>query len=451
MSENETIEPKAWPYREADMIPDGRGARERPVLFETGFGPSGLPHLGTFAEVARTDWVRRAYEEKHGGPTELYAFSDDMDGMRGVPLGMPHPDALIEHLGKPLSEVPDPFGEHESFAHHMNAKLRAFLDSFGFAYTFKSSQECYRSGAFDDALRRVVDCYDAVRGAVTRTLSDEHAADWSPFKPICASCGRVTTTRVLEVDREQYSVRYACDQRMNAKLLSWEERARGELKRAAPEAAPYWIEKIRVEGCGHEGEAPVRGGACKVGWKVDWAMRWYAFGVDYEMYGKDLIDSAKVSGEIVKILGGVKPAGMAYEWFNDEHGGSISKTKGNGLSVEQWLRYGPTESLAWFVFQNPKKAKKLYFGTIPDSADRYLTDRTKFAGQSPLERRENPVWFVDWPGHGGSGEGVGYDAEITYSLLLNLVGVLNTDDRALVWEYVRRYDPDGGRGRAILN
>lgn len=448
---SEEIEYKAWPYHEAQLILD-KLERERnseierkhdDVLLQTGFGPSGLPHIGTFSEVARTAWVQRALERLDGElDARLYAFSDDMDGMRGIPLDTPDPEALIEHLGEPLCDVPDPFGEeHDSFAGHMNAKLREFLDSFGFDYTFKSSQEQYRGGVFDEGLERIVERYDEVRDLVTADLREENARTWSPFFPICQECGRINTTRVIELDREGAKVRYRCDKSFKAKILSWEPREGAERRQAGKTAPIYYEERRKVQGCGHEGDVPVTGGHVKVGWKVDWALRWYVFGVDYEMYGKDLIESAEVSSKIVRALGGEPPSGMVYEWFNDENGQSISKTKGNGLTIGEWLTYGPVESLAWYVYQNPTKSKKLHAGLIPQSVDRFLKDRARFGEEEEADQVNNPIWFVE-ADRRRAGQEVGYDSEITYGLLLNLVSVLNTDDVELVWDYILRYDPE---------
>lgn len=444
---SEEIEYKAWPYREAEKIlekleKEQKSKIERKhddVLLQTGFGPSGLPHIGTFSEVARTTWVQQALEVLSEHDSRIFAFSDDMDGMRGVPLDMPDVDALIEDLGKPLCDVADPFGEHESYAAHMNAKLCEFLDSFGFDYTFKSSKDQYRSGVFNDGLKRIVDCYDEVRELVTEGLRDENAETWSPFLPICEKCGKINTTRVISVDRENYTVQYACDRPFNAKILTWEEREGSKRKQAAKNAPVYYEGRQRVYGCGHEGSAPVTDGKLKVGWKVDWALRWYVFGVDYEMYGKDLIDSAVVSAKIVEALGGAAPQGMVYEWFNDENGQSISKTKGNGLTIDEWLTYGPVESLAWYVYQNPQKAKKLHLGLIPTSTDSFLKDRTRFGGEEEAEQVNNPIWFVE-RARRAAGKEVGYDSDVTFGLLLNLVNVLNTEDRDLIWDYLLRYD-----------
>ena len=435
-----SIEYKAWPYKQAQNILDrldaeaksGTQRKRDAVLLQTGFGPSGLPHIGTFGEVARTDWVARALRQINPElKTLVYAFSDDMDGMRGVPDNVPNQEMLKEHLGKPLSDVPDPFGEHESFAAYNNAMLCRFLDSFGFDYEFKSSKDQYRGGVFNEGLKRVVETYDEIRALVTKDLSPEHAQTWSPFQPICQACGRVNTTRVLGVNREDYTVDYACNKGFNAKFEG---------------------KKLPVRGCGHTGTMPVTDGNLKVGWKVDWALRWYVLGVDYEMYGKDLIESANVSGPIVKILGGTPPERMAYEWFNDEKGQSISKSKGNGLSIDQWLKYGPIESLAWYIYQTPTKAKRLFFGVIPRSVDQFLRDRTNFGqAEDDTARVNNAVFFVEQDKIDAQ-QAVAYDSDITYGLLLNLVSVLGTEDRAMVWDYIERYDPTAAQtNEAIIN
>lgn len=444
---SDEIEYKAWPYREATKVLDRLAReqkagthREREILLQTGFGPSGMPHIGTFSEVARTNWVRQALRQLQERPVTLYVFSDDMDGMRGVPLDMPNVEGLIEDLGKPLCQVRDPFGEHESFAAHMNAKLQEFLDSFGFEYVFKSSREQYESGVFNEGLKKIVDHYDEVVAVVTADLREETAATWSPFKPTCQSCGRNTTTRVVGVDREAYTVDYICDGSFNAKVLTWEERERSKRKQASKDAPVYYQGSHKVRGCEHSGTIPVTDGHLKVGWKVDWALRWFAFGVDYEMYGKDLIEAAHASSPLVKILGGEPPEQMVYEWFNDEHGQSISKTKGNGLTIDEWLTYGPLESLAWYVYQNPSKSKKLHRGLIPTSTDKFLEDRARFGReQDEGERVNNPVWFVE-QARWARDEPVGYASDVTFGLLLNLVNVLNTEDRELIWNYIASYD-----------
>lgn len=439
-----SVEYKAWPYKEAQNILDklnreqvqGKKRKHDFILLQTGFGPSGLPHIGTFSEVARTSFVKQALQDLNPDlDVQIYSFSDDMDGMRGIPLDMPI-DTLAKHLGKPLSDVPDPYGEADSFAGHMNKKLCAFLDSFGFDYTFKSSKDQYRGGVFNSGLERIIECYDAVRERVTQTLGDEHKETWSPFLPICEHCGKINTTRVTAVHPEDYTVSYACDKSFNAKILSWEPRPRAKEKKGVK---PFYEERRKVSGCGHQGRMTVRDGHVKVGWKVDWALRWYVLGVDYEMYGKDLIDSAVVSSDLVRILGAEPPVGLAYEWFNDAMNQSISKTKGNGVTVEQWLSYAPLESLSWFIYQNPSKSKKIFFGMIPQTVDRFLKDRTRYGQESLEERVNNPIHFVEQARIAKFKE-VRYDSDVTYSLVLNLVGVLNTEDPEIVWDYLERYD-----------
>lgn len=429
---------KAWPFKEAETIVEklqreaDRGIERKHdyVLLETGYGPSGLPHIGTFAEVARTTWVQAAFEHISGGkPTKLVAFSDDMDGLRAVPDNIPNKDVVRPHLGKPLNQIPDPFGEEDSFSGYMNAKLRRFLDEFGFEYEFRSSVDQYRSGAFDDGLQRILDCYEDVREVILPTLGQKKGdsadrSDWSPFMPVCEACGKVYTTRVEETHAGEGELSYACDQSFTNRGNS-------------------------VEACGHTGRMSVGGGNVKVGWKVDWALRWYVFGVDYEMFGKDLIESAELSAKIVRILGGEPPVGFFYEMFLDENGQKISKTKGNGLEIDEWLRYGPLESLSWFIYQSPTKAKKLHFDIIPKSVDDYLEARARF-GEEDDERVNNPVYFLEQEAI-RAGEDISYTSNVSYSMLLNLVNVLNTDDRDIVWNYVLRYDPEAKEHRDVMD
>jgi len=393
---------KAWPFEEARRLlarwPDGKpdGA---PILFETGYGPSGLPHIGTFNEVLRTTMVRRAFALLSDQPTRLVAFSDDMDGLRKVPDNVPQPDMLRAHLGRPLSRIPDPFGTHESFAAHNNATLRDFLDRFGFDYEFVSSTDCYGSGRFDDALRGVLRHYDAIMGVMLPTLGEERRATYSPVLPIHPQTGIVLQVPVQVVDADAGTIRYT-----------------------APD--------------GETIEASALGGRAKLQWKVDWAMRWAALGVDYEMAGKDLIDSVTQSGRIARILGARPPEGFNYEMFLDEHGQKISKSKGNGLTMEQWLAYGPPESLAYFAYREPKRAKQLHPGVIPRAIDDYWKAVADYPGQTPAQRLANPVRHI----HGDA-----VPAEplpVSFGLLLNLAGVIGEGDRAVMWDYLRRYRPD---------
>lgn len=426
------LELKAWPYKEAEKIVEKLAKAPNPrhdfVLFETGFGPSGLPHIGTFAEVARTTWVRYAYENMTGKSTRLFTFSDDMDGLRAVPDNIPNADKLRAHLGKPLCEIPDPFGEEDSFSGYMNAKLRRFLDHFGFEYEFKSSKEQYRGGVFNEGLLRILEKYEDVRSVILPTLGQKRDADgdrstWSPFMPVCSSCGKVYTTRVVDVHPESGELTYACDQSFNYK-------------------------GVQVDACGHKERGPITDGRVKVGWKVDWALRWYVFGVDYEMYGKDLIESATLSSKIVQILGGEPPSGMFYEMFLDENGEKISKSRGNGLEVDEWLKYGPLESLAWFIYQSPTKARKLYFEAIPKSVDDYLADRERYGKEELAERVNNPVHFLA-QAEVRADKKVEFTSGVSYSMLLNLVSVLNTDDRQIIWNYIRRYAPQAAQDAVL--
>ena len=393
---------KAWPYEEARKLlaryPNGFPATG--VLFETGYGPSGLPHIGTFGEVVRTTMVRRAFETLAPGVrTRLIAFSDDMDGLRKVPDGIPNAALLHANLGKPLTMVPDPFGTHTSFGAHNNARLQAFLDSFGFEYEFLSSTECYQSGMFDTTLLKILANYDAVINVILPTLGPERRATYSPFLPIDPKSGIVLQVPIVARDIVAGTVSY-----------------------------------IRPE-TGETVTVPVTGGACKLQWKVDWAMRWVALGVDYEMAGKDLIDSVLLSGRITRVLGAEPPAGFNYELFLDAEGQKISKSKGNGLTIEQWLDYGTPESLALYMFQNPRKAKRLHVDVIPRAIDEYADFIARYPEQ-PLEQRlGNPVHHI----HEGNPPVA--DLPVSFSLLLNLASVAATDDPDKLWAYVRRQLP----------
>ena len=369
------------------------------VLFETGYGPSGLPHIGTFGEVARTTMVRRAFMALSDIPTRLFAFSDDMDGMRAVPDNVPQQDMLMAHLGKPLTSVPDPFGCCESFGHHNNAKLREFLDAFGFEYEFQSATECYRAGLFDATLLSMLSHYEEVLAVMLPTLGAERRATYSPFLPVCPKTGRVLLAPVVAHDVEAGTITYEDED-------------------------------------GSRVETPVTGGHCKLQWKADWAMRWTALGVDYEMSGKDLIDSVRLSSRICKILGGTPPEGFTYELFLDENGEKISKSRGNGLTVDEWLRYAPPESLSLYMFNSPRKAKRLYFDVIPRHVDDYLTFLGKFGEESEDKRLENPAWHI----HGG--EPPSAEDSISFALLLNLASACNSDDKDVLWGFISRYAPD---------
>ena len=401
---------RAWPFVEArNLIKrlNGKTPDKGYVLFQTGYGPSGLPHIGTFGEVVRTTVVRQAFRRLSPIPTRLFCFSDDMDGLRKVPDNLPNRDMMAAHLGKPLTAIPDPFGTHESFGHHNNARLQAFLDDFGFDYEFQSSTDWYTSGRFDAALLRVLECYDEVMAIMLPTLGPERRQTYSPFLPICPETGRVLQVPVVARDAEAGTITY----RNEAGALV---------------------------------EAPVTGGRCKLQWKPDWAMRWYALDVDYEMSGKDLIDSVIVGARIEKVLGGRPPAGFTYELFLDENGEKISKSKGNGLTVQEWLTYAPQDSLTLFMYQKPRAAKRLYFDVIPRTVEDYLSFLARFEGEDAAKRLENPVWHI----HDGKppkpGTGLGF------AMLLNLAGVCNTEDPAVLWGFISRYAPEASPENAPI-
>ncbi|MBW4090738.1 MAG: lysine--tRNA ligase [Proteobacteria bacterium] len=394
--------PKAWPFEEAAKVAARLAASgKREALFETGYGPSGLPHIGTFGEVARTSWVRNAFTHLTGLKSRLLAFSDDMDGLRKVPDNVPNRDMLTQYLGQPLTRIPDPFGAHASFGAHNNARLRAFLDSFGFEYEFASATDYYTSGRFDAALLRVLVCFDEVMAVILPTLGPERRATYSPILPIHPRTGQV-----LQVPMERRDP--------DAGTVVWRD----------PETGAAF-------------ETPVTGGAAKLQWKADWAMRWFALGVDYEMSGKDLIDSVRLSGRICRILGAAAPEGFTYELFLDEQAQKISKSKGNGLSVEEWLRYAPPESLGQFMYHQPQRAKRLYFDAIPRAVDDYLANAVRLPAQPEAERLANPAWHIHagrLPNRGGS--------PVSFAMLLNLASVVNAETPEILWGFIRRYAPE---------
>ena len=402
---------RAWPFEEAKAVikrlralnkgeikPTEKGY----VLFETGYGPSGLPHIGTFGEVARTTMVLRAFKRLAPDiPVKLVCFSDDMDGLRKVPDNIPNPELLENALGKPLTQVPNPFdSKHESFAHHNNAKLREFLDSYGFDYEFLSGTECYKGGKFDDTLLKMLEKHEEIKQIVLPILGEERAATYSPFLPVSPSTGNVLQVPVLETN---------------------------------PDAGTIVFE----DEDGSKVEQTVTGGHVKCQWRADFALRWLALGVDYEMAGKDLVSSGEIAADIVQLLGSRGPAGFRYELFLDEKGEKISKSKGNGLTMEEWLTYAPHESLAYYMYQRPTSAKKLYFDIIPKAVDEYITFVEKLAEQGDAKKLENPAWYI----HDGSIPNSQH-TPISFALLLNLVNAANTDDPATLWNFIKQYAPD---------
>ena len=395
---------KAWPFEQARKIVERlerRGGAQDTVLFETGYGPSGLPHIGTFGEVARTTMVRHAFEVLTEGKikTRLLCFSDDMDGLRKVPDNIPNKELVEQHLDRPLTEVPDPFGTHDSFGAHNNAQLRSFLDQFGFEYEFASSTEYYKAGRFDEALLLMLERYDEVMAIMLPSLREERAATYSPFLPVHPEAGTVMQVPITEC-------------KTDAGTIVWNDPASGKTY-----------------------ETPVTGGHCKLQWKPDWAMRWHALGVDYEMAGKDLIDSVKLGGKICRVLGSQPPEGFNYELFLDENGQKISKSKGNGLTIDEWLRYASPESLQLFMYHKPREAKRLYFDVIPRNVDDYFTHLAGYRKQDLKQQLNNPTWHIH------SGTPPETDMPVSFALLLNLVSASNAEDRDVLWGFISRYAP----------
>ncbi len=381
-------------------------ALSRPVVFQTGYGASGLPHIGTFNEVARTTMVMNAFRALTEDliPARLISFSDDMDGLRKVPDNVPNRETLAEDLGKPLTSVRDPFGEHPSFGEHNNARMRAFLDAHGFVYDFYSSTQCYASGRFDPTLRLILERFDKVQAVMLPTVGPERRATYSPFLPISPSTGRVLQVPTLERHVDRGTIVFEDED-------------------------------------GRRVETPVTGGAVKLQWKPDWACRWTALGIDYEMSGKDLIDSVKTSSQICRVLGGTPPEGFNFELFLDENNQKISKSKGNGLTLEEWSRYGTPESLVYYLFGSPRSAKKLAFEVIPRAADDYLQQLDAYHrppqadNQRPANPLDSPVWSV----HGGAPPAKG--SPVSFGLLINLVSAANASDKAILWGFIDRHMP----------
>ncbi|MGR3614970.1 MAG: lysine--tRNA ligase [Paracoccaceae bacterium] len=396
------LESKAWPFEEARRLLKryAKGAPDKGfVLFETGYGPSGLPHIGTFGEVARTTMIKRAFEEISDIPTKLICFSDDLDGMRKVPGNVPNPDALQEYLQCPLTSVPDPFGEYPSFGEYNNAMLRRFLDTFGFEYEFFSARDFYRTGQFDEILKRAVDNYDDVMAIMLKSLREERQQTYSIFLPIHPETGRVLYVPMKKVCAETYTVTFDDED-------------------------------------GKEWTLPVTGGNVKLQWKPDFGARWAALGVDFEMYGKEHATNEKIYDAICRALGGRAPNHFSYELFLDENGQKISKSSGNGVSIDQWLTYASTESLSYFMYQKPKTAKRMHFDVIPKAMDEYHQQLRAYHGQDLKAQLNNPVWHI----HGG--DVPESKMVVPFSMLLNLASVASAHDKETLWGFIRRYAPE---------
>ncbi|MFN6951639.1 MAG: lysine--tRNA ligase [Albidovulum sp.] len=393
---------KAWPFEEARRVlkryekgPPKKGY----VLFETGYGPSGLPHIGTFGEVQRTTMIRRAFEIISDIPTRLFCFSDDLDGMRKVPDNVPQPEMLKAHLQRPLTSVPDPFGEYPSFGEHNNAMLRRFLDTFGFEYEFISATEFYRSGRFDDTLRLAAERYEKIMEIMLASLREERQQTYSCFLPIHPETGRVLYVPIKHVDKKDHTITFDDE-------------------------------------AGREWTVPVTGGHVKLQWKPDFGARWAALGVDFEMYGKDHSTNTPIYDGICEVLGGRAPEHFTYELFLDEQGQKISKSKGNGLTIDEWLTYASTESLGYFMYQKPKTAKRLWWDVIPKAVDEYHQQLKAFPEQDVAARLANPVWHI----HGGKPPAS--DMVVSFAMLLNLASVAGAKDKSGLWGFIRRYAPD---------
>ena len=388
----------AWPFVEAKKILRERKKfidQKGKIILQTGYGPSGLPHIGTFGEVARTAMLVNALNHITDLPKEIITFSDDMDGLRKIPDNVPNKDQLVQSLHKPLTNVPDPFGKFKSFGEHNNEMLKNFLDQFNFKYTFKSSTELYKSGFFNSVLQLILENYHGIMDIIIPTLGKERQKTYSPFLPICPETGIVLEIPVLEINKE------------NSKII--------------------------FDNNGKKLEQTILDGNCKLQWKVDWAMRWYALDVDFEMYGKDLIESAILSTKIIKLLGKNNPSGFAYELFLDEKGEKISKSKGNGITIDEWLEYASPESLSLFMYQNPKRAKKLYREIVPKAVDEYLEFIEKSKTQNKLQLLMNPVWHVH------NGKMPKEEMVMSFSMLLNLVETSNANSKDLLWKFVKKY------------
>ena len=388
----------SWPFVEIRKLLRERKdiiSKNKKITFQTGYGPSGLPHIGTFGEVSRTSMMINALNHINEINTELITFSDDMDGLRKVPENIPNKEILQKNLGKPLTSIPDPFKKFGSFGEHNNKMLIDFLNKFNFKFLFKSSTENYRQGLFNNSIIRVLEKYDNIMNIILPTLRSERRKTYCPFLPICPETGKVLEIPVLEINKKN--------------------------------------NKIIFDNNGKKIEISILDGNCKLQWKVDWAMRWFSFDVDFEMYGKDLIESAIVSGKVCETLGKKPPSGFAYELFLDEKGEKISKSKGNGITIEEWLRYASPESLSLYMYQNPKRAKKLYPEVVPKAVDEYLSLIEKYSDQKLKDRILNPVWHV----HNGSPPEE--KVVMPFSMLLNIVGSSNAKKKDVLWKFIKKF------------
>ncbi len=388
----------SWPFVEVRKLLKDRSSiiqKKNKIIFQTGYGPSGLPHIGTFGEVSRTCMMINALNHIKKIETELITFSDDMDGLRKVPENIPNSKILHDNLGKPLTSIPDPFEKHKSFGEHNNNLLIDFLNKFNFKFIFKSSTENYKKGVFNDGIIRVLEKYDEVMNLILPTLRSERRKTYSPLLPICPDTGKVLEIPIKEIDKKN--------------------------------------NKVVFDNNGKNMKLDILNGGCKLQWKVDWAMRWFTFDVDFEMYGKDLIESAIISSKVCDILGKKPPSGFAYELFLDEKGEKISKSKGNGITIEKWLRYASPESLSLYMYQNPKRAKKLYPEVVPKAVDEYLSYIEKYSSQKSNEKILNPVWHV----HNGSPPSE--KIVMPFSMLLNIVGSSNAKSKDVLWKFIKKF------------
>lgn len=393
---------KAWPFEEARKLFKRfkNGAPDKGyVLFETGYGPSGLPHIGTFGEVARTTMIRRAFEVISDLPTRLICFSDDLDGMRKVPDNVPNAVALTEHLQKPLTSVPDPFGTHDSFGDHNNEMLKRFLDTFHFEYEFISATAFYKSGKFDEVLLRACEKFDDIMKVMLASLREERQQTYSPFLPISPTTGRVLYVPMKDVNAKTGEITFADEDGTDTTL-------------------------------------PVTGGNVKFQWKPDFGARWAALGVDFEMYGKDHSTNTPIYDKICRILGEAAPDHYVYELFLDEKGQKISKTTGNGISIDEWLKYASAESLSYFMYQKPRTAKRMHFDVIPKAVDEYHQQLRAYANQDAAARMNNPVFHIH--GHNVPSS----DMVVPFAMLLNLASVSSAETKEAMWGFINKYAPE---------